>query len=146
MYLTLAEALSFHNSQLDTYYSLWVFFFTASIGIVGFFYGSSQVRESLLAKASATVIYLALVIGNHHAITSTNNLLNELKTNIQLTSKHPQQEGVEVSAAVKLLQDNSLDVPSRVAALIGDGFYLFLVLFVIGGIWCSSMVVRTAES
>lgn len=128
----------FLNSQQNTYYSLWVFFFTASAGVVGFIYGNDFARGSLVVKAIASILYCVIIIGNHHAINSTFNILNETRDSIQVAvSKN--DKNVDLTEAIKLLQDSSLDLICRAKALMGDPSYLMSVTFILLGIWFSGL-------
>lgn len=146
MHLSLGEALSFYNSQLNTYYTLWVFFFTASIGIVGFLYGNEIARDSLLVKVSASAIYFMLIIGNHHAISTTNSVLKEVKSSIQQASvnspKSSEKVVVVMDQAINKLQDSSINFWARIKKLLSDVFYMLMVVSVLGGIWGSGFIAK----
>ena len=139
MYLSLNNALSFYNTQLNTYYTLWVFFFTASIGIAGFLYGNDIARDSIIVKASASFIYLMLILGNHHAISTTDKVLKDIKSNIIKANRENKDLSIELKVSmintVDKLQDSSINLTNRVTALVKDGFYLIMVLTVLTGIW-----------
>ncbi len=149
MYLDLNDALSFYNTQLNTYYTLWVFFFTASIGIVGFLYGNDIARESRLVKFSASFIYFMLILGNHHAIYTTDRVLKDVKISIQnayeVNKEQPQALKVSMKSAVEKLQDSSIDLLGRVVSLFTDVFYLIMVLSVLVGIWGSGFISKTGD-
>jgi len=134
--ITINEALSFFNSQQNTYYSLWVFFFTSSAGVVGFVYGNDFARGSIMVKIVASFLYFLIIIGNHHAINSTYQILNETRNSIQVAVSE-KSEKVDLTQAVNLLQNSSLSLASRVKVLIADFFYLLSVVFIFSGIWFS---------
>jgi len=146
MYLNLNNALSFYNTQLNTYYTLWVFFFTASIGIAGFLYGNDIARDSTIVKASASFIYLMLILGNHHAISTTDKVLKDIKSNILKANRENKDASKELKVsmndAVNKLQDSSINITGRVTALVKDGFYLIMVLTVLIGIWGAGYIVK----
>lgn len=128
--IQLNDALILFQAYKEQYIFLWAFYFTASIGIVGFCYGHSNVRRSQSARLALTVVYLLLVVGNYFELSSTRDLMASIKSSLQeymASTNDVSGNTVNIGYVLEFLR-----VPTSTYF---SGAYLAITALVASGIW-----------
>lgn len=76
------ELIQIYLAEKNTYYSLWVFYFTSSAAVLGFVYGGTN-NSQLISTIVTVVLYLVIVLGNSNAIFTTQKTLKATQDEMQ---------------------------------------------------------------
>jgi len=79
--MKIVEGIALYQNSKNTYYTLWVFFFTISSAILGFIYGGKE-PATFLESLGCTIAFVVIVGGNSKAIFTTQKIAKSIETEL----------------------------------------------------------------
>lgn len=130
--ISLNDSIQIFLSEKNTYYSLWVFYFTSSAAVLGFIYGGTN-NSQLINTIVTTVLYFVIVLGNSNAIFSTQTSLKTIEIEMQSAIKINKQNNTNGSSNINA---SNIVAKFKITKLSEVKFHYWLgTILVFFGIW-----------